>query len=331
MFLPEGCADNLPEQGGSLQCAVCMPLVVLLTVLAVTVSSCATFSKQHWPNLASYEPKKQEIDSVPFFPQKAYQCGPSTLAMVLTWSGMPVEPDAVVSKVFTPSKEGTRQPAMISAARRYARIAYPISGAEELLVEVAAEHPVVVLQNLGLSWFPKWHYSVVVGYNLEDRTVTLHSGTTRNKRMPLQVFDKTWARSNRWGLLVLSPDDLPATASEDRFVSAVLGLERAKQWNAAVEGYKAALNRWPGSFGALMGLGNSYYALGEKACAADTFRLATERFPTEGSAFNNLAQVLWEQGKRKEALKAAKRAVAIGGPLSHVYGETLEQIQKRRP
>ena len=113
-------------------------------------------------------------------------------------------------------------------------------------------------------------------------------------------------------------------------MSAVLGLESAKQWNAAVEGYKAALNRWPGSFGALMGLGNSYYELGEKASAADTFRVATERFPTEGAAFNNLAQVLWEQGKRKEALKAAKRAVAIGGPLSHVYGETLEQIQKRR-
>jgi len=331
MLRPKGCADDLPEQGGFLEFAVYVPWVVSLIVLALTVSSCATVSKQHWPNLASYEPKKQEIDSVPFFSQKANHCGPSTLAMVLTWSGMPVEPDTVVSKVFTPSKEGTLQPAMISAARRYGRIAYPISGAEEMLVEVAAEHPVIVLQNLGLSWFPKWHYAVVVGYNLEDRTVSLHSGTTRNKRMALQVFDKTWARSNRWGLLVLSPDDLPATAGEDRFVSAVLGLERAKQWNSVVVGYKAALDRWPGSFGALMGLGNSYYALGEKACAANTFRLATERFPTEGSAFNNLAQVLWEQDEFKKALMAAKRAVAIGGPLSHVYRKTLEQIQKRKP
>jgi tetratricopeptide (TPR) repeat protein len=124
---------------------------------------------------------------------------------------------------------------------------------------------------------------------------------------------------------------LPATAVEEQFVSAVLGLEKAGRFAAAVEGYKAALSLWPSSLGALMGLGNSYYELGDNKAAANTFRLATRRFPTEGSTFNNLAQVLWKQGKHNEAVEAAKKAVEAGGPLINIYRETLGQIQSEKP
>ena len=331
MLVEKSGAGARVENGSLSQYAHCLALMLLLTVLGLSVTSCATLPHRHWPDLAAYEPDRQEIKSVPFFAQEAFQCGPSTLAMVLAWSGITMNPGSVASKVFTPSKRGALQPAMISAARRYGRIAYPISGPEEMLTEVAAGHPVIVLQNLGLSWFPKWHYAVVIGYDLDEGCVILHSGRTPRKRMALRVFDKTWARSNRWALLVLSPGDLPATAEQAPFLSAVLGLEKAGQWEAAVEGYRAALDHWPGSLGALMGLGNSYYALGEKVAAADTFRLATQRFPTQGCAFNNLAQVLWEQGKHQEAVEAARRAVSTGGPLSHVYRKTLEQIEADPP
>jgi tetratricopeptide (TPR) repeat protein len=124
---------------------------------------------------------------------------------------------------------------------------------------------------------------------------------------------------------------LPATATEHAFVSAVLGLEKAGQWQAAVEGYKTALARWPDSLGAHMGLGNSYYALGDKGMGEAAFREATRRFPTNGSAFNNLAQVLWEQEKQEEAQEAARKAVELGGPLVNTYRKTLEQIQAGKP
>jgi len=75
-----------------------------------------------------------------------------------------------------------------------------------------------------------------------------------------------------------------------------------------------------------MGLGNSYYALGDKRAAETAFRETTRRFPTNGSAFNNLAQVLWEQGDREAALEAARKAVELGGPLVNTYQETLERI-----
>ena len=159
----------------------------------------------------------------------------------------------------------------------------------------------------------------------------LHSGVTSQKHVALRVFSNTWARSDYWGLLVLPPSRMPVTATEYAYISAVLGLEKAGRRKAAVEGYKTALDRWPRSFPAHMGLGNSYYALGDLESAESSFREATRRFPTEGSAFNNLAQVLWEQRKEQEALEAASKAVALGGPLVEEYRSTLREIQKGRP
>lgn len=302
----------------------------LLLVVVLVFSACATLPEP-WHHFSGYDPVTCEIESVPFFSQKAFQCGPSSLAMVLAWSGVAVGPDDVAPEVFTPSQKGSLQPAMISAARRRGRVAYPVSGPDALLREVAAGHPVVVLQNLGLSWIPFWHYAVVIGYDLNAGFVILHSGDTPRRHLSLRVFDNTWARSDHWALLVLPPDDSPVTATEDAFVSAVLGLENAGRLQAAVKGYQTALRQWPNSFGALMGLGNSHYALGNMEAAENAFRLATERFSSNGSAFNNLAQVLWEQGNHEQALKAACKAVAIGGPLVEIYQKTLEQIRVGSP
>lgn len=286
---------------------------------------------RQWPQPTEALPIRHELDTVPFYPQEAYQCGPASLAMTLTWSGTQVDPEAITPEVFTPSHKGSLQSAMISTARRRGRVAYPISGAEEMLEEVAAGHPVIILQNLGLSWYPVWHYAVVVGYDLEIGIVLLHSGVTSQKRLSLSVFNNTWARGDYWGLLVLPPSRLPATATEHNYVSAVLGLEKAQQWQAAIEGYNTALARWPDSLSARMGLGNSYYALGDLVSAEAAFREATIRFPTSGMAYNNLAQVLWERDNRKEALEAARKAVDLGGPLVEEYRRTLKEIQAGKP
>jgi tetratricopeptide (TPR) repeat protein len=126
---------------------------------------------------------------------------------------------------------------------------------------------------------------------------------------------------------VLPPSQLPATATEHEYISAILGLEKTGQWKAAVKGYETALNRWPDSLLAYIGLGNSYYTLGELESAKKTFQEAIHRYPTEGSVYNNLAEVLKKQGKNQEALKAAYKAVELGGPLANEYQKTLEEIQ----
>jgi len=272
-------------------------------------------------------PERYVLNSVLFYPQKAYQCGPSALAMALEWSGVPSNPDLLVPEVFTPSRKGSLQSSMIAASRRHGRVAYPISGPDALLAELSAGHPVIVLQNLGFSWVPKWHYAVVIGYDLRKSVMILHSGITPRKLISLKLFENTWARSNYWGLLVLPPSQLPATATEYEYISAILGLEKTSQWKAAVEGYETALSRWPDNLLAHIGLGNSYYAMGDLESAEKIFHGATHKYPTEGSVFNNLAQILWKQEKNQEALKAAYQAVKLGGPLADIYQKTLEEIQ----
>jgi len=306
-------------------------LLLCSGLLLICLTGCAGLKKWEMLQKAGDLPPRFELNTVPFFPQKAHQCGPAALAMALNWSGLPVSPEDLTDEVFTPTRKGSLQTALISSARRHSRIAYISIGMDAIFSEVAAGHPVIILQNLGLSWYPVWHYSVVIGYDLPKKFVILRSGTTARKIMPSRVFENTWARSNYWGLLILRPEQLPFMAKKDLFLEAVLGLEKARQFRAAIHGYKTALTRWPQSLTALMGIGNCHYALGELKDAESAFRETVHLHPKEGAAFNNLAQILWDQGQKQEALEAVKKAVSLGGPLSAVYQKTLEEIQAGAP
>ena len=274
--------------------------------------------------------KKEEIllTEVPFYKQDAYQCGPAALAMVLTWTGLGVSPDDLTAAVYTPTLQGSLQPSLISAARQYGRVAYPIQGALELFTEINAGHPVIILQNLGLSWYPKYHYAVVIGYENGGRTIILHSGKNPAERISGKVFQNTWARADYWGLLVLPTNELPAMAIEEKYLNAVAGLERARQFEAAISAYKTALTRWPESLSAWMGLGNSFYAQGELSSAAGAYNQAMQLHPANGMPLNNLAQVLWEQGKKEEALQKIRHAIELDGPYKSVFEKTLHDFEQ---
>lgn len=302
--------------------------IVLLCCIVVLFSGCAGLNQSAIFEKAGNVPSRVEIETIPFYSQKAYQCGPAALAMVLNRSGLRVSPEDLTAEVFTPERKGSLQSAMVGAVRRNGRIAYVFTGLSDLFAEVAAGNPVIILQNLGLSWYPVWHYAVVVGYDLSEKYVILRSGNIRRKLMSFQVFEKTWARGNDWGLLILQSDQLPATAKEDLFLKALLGLEEARQFRAAIDGYHTALTKWPKNLTALIGIGNCCYALGDLENAEKALREAVRLHPTSGPAFNNLAQIFFEQGRKQEALAAAKKAVSLGGPMSSVYQKTLEEIER---
>jgi tetratricopeptide (TPR) repeat protein len=273
-------------------------------------------------------PARTELPGVPFFPQEDYQCGPAALATALRHAGREATPDALVPQVYVPARKGSLQAEMLAATRRHGLAAYELAPRlDALLAEIAAGTPVVVLQNLALDWAPQWHYAVAVGYDLEAREIVLRSGVTQRLVMPLERFERTWARSGRWAMLALAPDRLPASAEEARVVEALAALERAAP-AAARTGYRAALARWPESYAAALGLGNASYALRDLAGAAAAYRRAAARRPESGDAWNNLAQALIELGEREDALAAARRAVEIGGPRLATYRETLEHIQR---
>lgn len=307
-----------------------MRRMLLAVVISLAVGACSTpqtdFLRLH-PNAV---PTRGAVLEPVFFTQRTKECGPAALAMVLTHSGIRVDPNDLVDDVYNPGREGSLTSAVLAAARRHARIAYPIDNLIDLLREVSHRRPVLVLQNLSLQWLPQWHYAVAVGYDLKQGTITLHSGKTEFLKMPLETFEHTWSRGGHWALLTLRPGEFPQRADEKVYVKAVAGVERAGHATTAAEAYKAAVGRWPNSLVALMGLGNALYKLGKHRAAADAFRNASVRHPDSAAAFNNLAHVLAELGKLDEAEQAARTAIALGGPNIGNYRETLLSIMTKR-
>lgn len=271
-------------------------------------------------------PRQVLLEDVPFFPQTDYYCGPAALAMTLSWSGMARTPDDLVSQVYTPGREGTLAPDIVTAARRHGRLAVELRDLRDLLRELAAGYPVIVFQNLALEWWPQWHFAVAIGYDLERRVLILHSGTTERLVTPLDAFERTWARSGRWALLTLPPDRLPAGSKAGPVLLAAAGLEQAQQYQAAVTAYQTALGRWPREPAARIGKGNALFALERFAAAEAAFRAAIELAPQQPAAWNNLAYALSRQGRHEDAIAAARRAVELAGRDDAAYRDTLKEV-----
>jgi peptidase C39-like protein/tetratricopeptide repeat protein len=271
-------------------------------------------------------PPKVELADVPFFPQEDLWCGPASIAMVLAWSGLAVTQDDMARQVYTPGREGTLQTDLIAGARRNGRLAVEVRDLRGLVTELAAGNPVLVFQNLGLAMAPVWHYAVAYGYELEPANLVLHSGLEPRHVTALGTFERTWARAGHWALVVTAPDRLPATAQLDTVLAAALGIERAGRAGEAAAAYETIAAKWPESFGAWMGLGNTRYALKDFAAAERAFRKASEADPKAPQAWNNLAYALAGQGRRADAIAAAERAVALGGEQADPYRATLQEL-----
>jgi hypothetical protein len=288
-------------------------------------------------------PRTARVQDVPFEAQEKYYCGPASLAMTLAWSGEPVDQATLAGQVYTPGKTGTLRTDLVAGARRQGRLAVRLptgdataeAALRTLLTEVAAGHPVIVFQNLGLAGAAQWHFAVVIGYDLAAGQIVLHSGTTADKRRALTGFARTWARGDRWALAVLPPDRLPAAANVAAVMDAARGLERAERHQAAAQAYAAILTRWPAAYAARIGRANALYALGRYAKAAAVLRAATGRRPAAPEAWNNLAYAEAARGNLDAALVAARTAVrtarsaGFDGTAMERYRDTLRDMQAK--
>lgn len=275
---------------------------------------------------ADHLPVRAEVTGVPFFPQEERYCGPASLAMVLAWGGIATDQERIGEEIYTPGREGTLVSDVLGGARRHGRLAVPVNTLDDLLAEIAAGHPVIVFQNLGLDWYQQWHFAVAIGYDLDAGTLTLHSGLDERRVTPLDTFEHTWRRGDYWALVVLPPETLPASGSEAEVVDAAVAIERLGLTGDAAQAYGATVERWPGSGPAWLGLGNTSYAMGNLSGAADAFGRATVADPDFGAAWNNLAVVLAELGHTNAAIDAAEKAIATGSGDLDEYRRTLDEV-----
>ncbi len=267
------------------------------------------------------------LADVPFFAQEDYECGPASLAMLLQAAGVHATPEELVSQVYLPGRKGSLQLEMMVATRRQGLPAYRLEPTlEAVLREVAAGHPVLVFENLSLPVYPIWHYAVVIGFDRSRGMLTLHSGRTERLEMTLSVFERTWARGAHWAMVALPVGQLPATAQAASFAGAIAALERTSP-QAARSAYATALQRWPSDLVLMFGAGNTAYAMGDLSAAAAAYTATVKAHPGAADAWNNLAQVLMEQGRKVEALQAITEALAIGGPRRASYQALADQLR----
>ncbi|HSH29187.1 MAG TPA: PA2778 family cysteine peptidase [Thiohalobacter sp.] len=259
-------------------------------------------------------PVEIELTTTAFHPQEAYQCGPAALATVLDAAGIEVSPAALTPAVYLPGRRGSLQAELIAAARRHDRLPYPLPPREAALIQqLQAGHPVLVLQNLGIAALPRWHYAVVIGYSSRNSRFILRSGTERRKLMDRDLFLRTWRRADRWALVVLPPERLPADPDPQRYLQAVAALEATDRIDSARRAYATATRRWPGLSAAWYGLGNTHYLGAEFAAAEAAYRRVLELDPASAAAHNNLARALLGQGCADAAMRVAEAGLRLKG------------------
>ncbi len=284
-----------------------LPAAALLAGLA----GCAA-SPPLADGLSPTAPRSIELGATPYFPQDEYQCGPAALATLLRASGVDIGPQVLTPQVFVPGRRGSLQAELIGAARRHGRLPYPLAAtADEMIAELVEGRPVLVLQNLRTSRWPKWHYAVLIGYDAKRNVAVLRSGTEERLEMRWQRFAGAWHRGDRWAMTTLQPGVIPLHADAARYVEAAAGLEAAGQRRAAAISYDAAIARWPEQAQAWLGRGNVAYADGDLAAAADAWLRAILLAPADAAARNNLAQVLADSHCLAESRRQLGRAVAL--------------------
>jgi tetratricopeptide (TPR) repeat protein len=284
---------------------------ICMLALFFNISGCATKEVKEL-KLNSRLPKQAELLRTPFFPQELYQCGPAALATALSAVNIQVTPEELTPQVYIPSRQGSLQIEMLATARRHGAVAIKIPPRlESVLQEISTGNVVVVMQNLGLSWAPSWHYAVVIGYDLDQELIWLRSGKFKRFEMTLSAFQRTWARSEYWAFVALPPGKLPTSVSADDVVKALLAYEKNAPVAARKNAYQTAVNRWPDNFILLMGLGNSQYDEGDLRAASSTFKRTIEAHPKAPSAYNNLANVLLAQKDVKQAEMIAEKGLAL--------------------
>ncbi|MDB5753050.1 MAG: hypothetical protein JWP65_3471 [Ramlibacter sp.] len=312
--------------------AACWTRLLAWAAVFLLLSGCTTLVPQTmalrtgWPDGV---PQQVELAQVPFFPQADYQCGPAAIGMALAYSGVAIDPDALVDEVWLPARKGSLQVEMLATPRRHGRVSYRLAPRyADLLREVAAGNPVVVLQDIGFIG-SAWHYAVVNGYDYATGTILLRSGVQMRQRMSFTAFERTWFQGGHWAMVVLPPGKIAASATEERWLQSLLGLARGGDVEATVQAYAAALQRWPDSLPAAVGLANHLHARGSLQEAAGVLRTALQKNPQSVIVLNNLAQTLSDLGQHAEGLALLDRADDGQSPFASEVRATRALIEGR--
>jgi hypothetical protein len=147
---------------------------------------------------------------VPYLPQTEYLCGGAAVAMVLRyWGERRVYPEDFAALVDR-GASGIRTDVLTSEVIRRGWQALPFdaeagSSAERLREQVDRGRPVIALIEVGAG---RYHYVVVVAWT-DERVIVHDPAHTPFRVLSRAEFERAWAPTARWALLLLSAEGRP--------------------------------------------------------------------------------------------------------------------------
>jgi Flp pilus assembly protein TadD len=157
----------------------------------------------------------------------------------------------------------------------------------------------------------------------------LRSGTDARLSLRASLFESTWDRGGRWGLVLLEPGTLPARPDPVRYMRAAAALETTRNPEAAKAAYTAAAKLWPREPLPRLGLGNLAAAAADWVDAERWYRAVLADDPSQAAALNNRAEALVHLGcpdAARLALQQGMVHVAADDPLQAVLQQTLRDL-----
>jgi ABC-type bacteriocin/lantibiotic exporter with double-glycine peptidase domain len=133
------------------------------------------------------------IPGVPFQPQEGETCGPSSLAMLLRFHGIPADASELADETRTPGLRGALITDLAAAARRRGLAAeaadLDLPGLQRL---IRAGEPAILLLDLGEGPWSRPHYLIVFGLTPEG--VVAHSGRSQALVIPFARLEAQWGK-----------------------------------------------------------------------------------------------------------------------------------------
>ena len=200
---------------------------------------------------------------------------------------------------------------------------------DDILAELAAGRPVLVLHNYGLPFLPRWHYAVVVGYD-SARGHRHHAirSETPTRVAHAHVHGRLAQRRPLGDGGVASGRD-PCQRRAGLYLEAAADFERGATAQDARLAFDAAVRRWPEEPVGWIGRGTAHYRDGKVADAARDYAAALRVDGSQAGARNNLAQALLDLGCPRTARQqlAALDDAALSSPLKEAVEDTRRGVE----
>jgi tetratricopeptide (TPR) repeat protein len=302
----------------------------LLLPAALAAGGCAAYTlKTPAPG-----PKARVLTGMPVPNFGMKSCGAGSLSAVLGYYGEPVtlaELDTVLPKG---RNDGVVTLDLVLEARRRGYDARMLEGTPELVErELLEDRPVILMlqvMNAPGQRRDLFHYVVLDGVEPASGKVRVQLGDGKQRWTTFKRLDQAWRATRRTTLLIAPGGPGLRTASQNALRYAV-ALEAAGRVDEAIPLYRSLLEDDPGSVLLWTNLGNAEVSRGEPVMAEVAYKRALELDAVNADALNNLAWLLLDQPERLvEAEELARRAVAAGGPDSHLALDTLGRVLRAR-